>query len=196
MREQGYCEDEIVAFATHWVNGVEALQKPCNSPIYIYLFNQFVFKHEGFKIGLAQSKKNFEKAIAFIPKWVAYLTDMSVQYHNGYGEYDIFDLLISMHNAGYEKERIETVLSTFLDELERHIPHEARSLARELSNYAEKEPWLCDFLPVFARYQTEEDNETPKLSVDTPPSEFENAPFWDMGKDFMNVNFLDRFPVV
>ena len=177
MREQGYGENEINTFVARWVNGVEALQKPCNSPIYIYLFNQFVFKHEGFKIELAQSKKNFEKAIAFIPKWVAYLTDMSVQYHDGYGETDIFDLLIRMHHAGYEKEQIEPVLSTFLDELERHIPHEARSLARELSNYAEKEPWLYDFLPVFARYQTEEDDETPKLSVDTPPSEFEDAPF-------------------
>lgn len=39
MRGQGYGEDKIVTFATHWVNGVEALQKPCNSPIYIYLFD-------------------------------------------------------------------------------------------------------------------------------------------------------------
>ena len=164
MREQGYCEDEIVAFATHWVNGVEALQKPCNSPIYIYLFDWFVFKHENFKIDLAQSKKNFEKAIAFIPKWVAYLTDMSVQYHNGYGEYDIFDLLISMHNAGYEKEQMETVLSAFLEELERVIPREARHLARNLPHYAEKEPWLREYLPVFEMYIKIEEKEAKPIN--------------------------------
>ena len=166
MREQGYGENEINTFVARWVNGVEALQKPCNSPIYIYLFNQFVFKHEGFKIELAQSKKDFERAIGFIPVWLEYLTDMSVQYHDGYGERDIFNLLTCMHEAGYEKEQIETVLSAFLEELNRRIPHEARSLARELPHYAEKEPWLYDFLPVFARYQTEEDDETPKLSID------------------------------
>jgi len=177
MREQRYGENKINTFVAHWINGVEALQKTCNSPIYVYLFNQFVFKHENFKLDLIENKKSFEQALCYLPKWVEYLTDMSVQYHDGYSERDIFDLLISMHNAGYEKERIETVLSTFLDELERHIPREARHLARELPHYAEKESWLYDFLPVFARYQTEEDDETPKLSIDTPPSAFENTPF-------------------
>ena len=81
---------------------------------------------------------------------------MSVQYHNGYGETDIFDLLISMHHAGYEKEQIEIVLATFLEELERHIPREARHLARNLPHYAEKEPWLTELLPVFDPYITEE----------------------------------------
>lgn len=152
MREQGYGENEINTFVAHWINGVEALRKPCNSPIYVYLFNQFFFKRENFKIDLTQNKKDFERAIGFIPLWLEYLSDMSVQYHDGYSERDIFDLLISMHNAGYEKERIETVLFTFLDELERHIPHEVRSLTRELPHYAEKEPWLNEYLPVFERY--------------------------------------------
>ena len=159
MREQGYGENEINTFVARWVNGVEALQKPCNSPIYIYLFNQFVFKREGFKIELAQSKKDFERALNFIPKWIAYLTDMSVQYHNGYGEYDVFDLLISMHHAGYEKEQMETVLSTFLAELERHIPGEARNLARELPLYAENEPWLNDYISVFEQYTQSEEKQ-------------------------------------
>ena len=158
MREHGYSENEINTFVAHWINGVEALRKPCNSPIYVYLFNQFFFKRENFKIDLTQNKKDFERAIGFIPLWLEYLSDMSVQYHDGYSERDIFDLLISMYHAGYEKERIETVLFTFLDELERHIPHEARSLARELSNYAEKEPWLNEYLPVFERYVKTEEN--------------------------------------
>ena len=156
MREQGYGENEINTFVAHWINGVEALQKPCNSPIYIYLFNRFVFKRENFKIDLAQNKKNFERAIAFIPKWVAYLTDMSVQYHDGYCERDVFDLLINMHHGGYEKEQSEAVLSAFLEELDRLIPREARSLAASLPHYAEKEPWLTELLPVFDPYITEE----------------------------------------
>ena len=123
------------------------------------MFNQLFFKRENFKIDLTQNKKDFERAIAFIPKWVAHLTDMSVQYHNGYGEYDIFDLLISMHRAGYEKEQIETVLSTFLAELERHITGEARNLARELPHYASEEPWLNDYLSVFEQYTQSEEKQ-------------------------------------
>ena len=157
MSEQGYGENEINTFVARWVNGVEALQKPCNSPIYIYLFNQFVFKHENFKLDLIENKKSFEQALCYLPKWVEYLTDMSVQYHDGYGETDIFVLLISMHNAGYEKERIETVLATFLEELERHIPREARHLARNLPHYAEKEPWLTEYRPVFEQYSKVEE---------------------------------------
>ena len=147
MREQGYGENEINTFVAHWINGIEALQKPCNSPIYVYLFNQFFFKRENFKIDLTQNKKDFERAIGFIPLWLEYLTDMSVQYHDGYGERDIFNLLTCMHEAGYEKEQIETVLSAFLEELNRRIPHEARSLARELSNYAEKSRGFMIFFP-------------------------------------------------
>lgn len=178
MSEQGYGENEINTFVARWVNGVEALQKPCNSPIYVYLFNQFVFKHENFKLDLIENKKSFEQALCYLPKWVEYLTDMSVQYHDGYGEYDIFDLLISMHNAGYEKEQIETVLSTFLDELERHIPREARWLARNLPHYAEKEPWLKDFLPIFDKYSPPEDEKKPTPDFEKLPPKFgDDLPF-------------------
>ena len=159
MREQGYGENEINTFVAHWINGIEALQKPCNSPIYVYLFNRFVFKHENFKLDLIENKKSFEQALCYLPKWVEYLTDMSVQYHDGYGETEIFDLLISMHNAGYEKEQIETVLSAFLKEFAAVSPCEVNSLQRNLSYYAEKEPWLNEYLPVFALYieaETEE----------------------------------------
>ena len=159
MREQGYGEDEIITFVTYWVNRVEETQQPCNSLIYVYLFNQFVFKHENFKIELVDNKKDFEHALSFIFKWREDLTDMSVQYHNGYCERDIFDLLIRMHDAGYEKEQIETVLSTFLEELERHIPGEARHLARNLPHYAEKEPWLTEYRPVFELYIEAEEKE-------------------------------------
>ena len=145
-------EDEINLFVMHWVNAVEDTHQPCNSPMYVSLLSQFVFKHENFKIDLIENKKSFEQALCYLPKWVEYLTDMSVQYHNGYGEYDIFDLLISMHNAGYEKEQMETVLSAFLEELERVMPREARHLARNLPHYAEKEPWLNEYLPVFEQY--------------------------------------------
>lgn len=155
MREQGYGENEINTFVAHWVNGVEALQKPCNSPMYIYLFNRFFFKHKNFKIDLIENNKDFERAIGFIPLWLAYLTDMSVQYHDGYGERDIFDLLICMHNEGYEKEQIETVLSAFLRELYRVLPYEVCSLENELLHYAEKEPWLMECRSQFDPYKTE-----------------------------------------
>ena len=126
---------------------------------------------------LGEDKKSFAAALAFIPRWIEFLTDDSMMYYKGYSMSYIFDIMSRMYHAGYEKEQIETVLSTFLEELERHIPGEARWLARNLPHYAEKEPWLYDFLPIFARYQTEEEDEKPKLSIDTPPSEFENAPF-------------------
>jgi hypothetical protein len=154
MREQGYAEADVNTFALRWVNGVEALHKPCNSPIYSYLFNWFFFKHKEFKIELVQNKKDFERALAFVPLWVAYLTDMSVQYHNGYSERDIFDLLLRMHEFGYEKERIESLLSAFLTELAAASPEEVNGLQGELSYYAEKEPWLYELLPVFDRYKT------------------------------------------
>ena len=159
MREQGYGENEINTFVAHWINGVEALQKPCNSPIYIYLFNQFVFKHENFKLDLIENKKSFGQALCYLPKWVEYLTDMSVQYHDGYSERDIFDLLISMHNAGYEKEQIEKLLSAFLKELAAVSPCEVNSLQRNLSYYAEKEPWLNDYLSVFEQYTQREEKQ-------------------------------------
>lgn len=152
MRKYGYSEEEINVFAMRWVNTVDALGKPCNSPIYVYLFNQFVFKHENFKLDLIENKKSFEQALCYLPKWVEYLTDMSVQYHDGYSERDIFDLLISMHNAGYEKEQIEKLLSAFLKELAAFSPCEVNSLQRNLSYYAEKEPWLNEYLPVFELY--------------------------------------------
>ena len=169
MREQGYGENEINTFVAHWINGVEALRKPCNSPIYIYLFNQFVFKHENFKLDLIENKKSFGQALCYLPKWVEYLTDMSVQYHDGYSERNIFDLLISMHNAGYEKEQIEIVLATFLEELERHIPREARFLVRELSHYAEKEPWLNECLPIFDKYCPPEDEKKSMPDIEKIP---------------------------
>ena len=103
---------------------------------------------------------------------------MSVQYHDGYSERDIFDLLISMHNAGYEKEQIETVLSTFLDELERHIPREARHLARNLPHYAEKEPWLNECLPIFDKYCPPEDEKKPTPDFEKLPPKFgDGLPF-------------------
>ena len=159
MRKYGYSEEEINVFAMRWVNTVDALGKPCNSPIYVYLFNQFVFKHEDFKLDLIENKKSFEQALCYLPKWVEYLTDMSVQYHDGYSERDIFDLLISMHNVGYEKEQIEKLLSAFLKELAAVSPCEVNSLQRNLPYYAEKEPWLKEYLPVFELYieaETEE----------------------------------------
>ena len=71
----------------------------------------------------------------------------------------IFDIMSRMYHAGYEKEQMETVLSAFLEELERVMPREARHLARNLPHYAEKEPWLNEYLPVFELYieaETEE----------------------------------------
>ena len=178
MRKYGYSEEEINVLAMRWVNTVDALGKPCNSPIYVYLFNQFVFKHENFKLDLIENKKSFEQALCYLPKWVEYLTDMSVQYHDGYSERDVFDLLISMHNAGYEKEQMETVLSTFLDELERHIPREARHLARNLPHYAEKEPWLNECLPIFDKYIPPEDEKTPTPNFEKIPPKFgDGLPF-------------------
>ena len=178
MRKYGYSEEEINVFAMRWVNTVDALVKPCNSPIYVYLFNQFVFKHENFKLDLIENKKSFEQALCYLPKWVEYLTDMSVQYHNGYGEYDIFDLLIGMHNEGYEKEQIEIVLATFLDELERHIPREARHLARNLPHYAEKEPWLNECLPIFDKYCLPEDEKKSMPDIEKiPPKVGDDLPF-------------------
>ena len=73
----------------------------------------------------------------------------------------IFDIMSRMYHAGYGKEQIETVLSTFLEELERHIPGEARHLARNLPHYAEKEPWLNEYLPIFDKYITPEDEKKP-----------------------------------
>ena len=157
MREQGYGENEINTFVAHWINGVEALQKPCNSPIYVYLFNQFVFKHENFKLDLIENKKSFEQALCYLPKWVEYLTDMSVQYHDGYSESDIFDLLIDMKGAGYEKEEIEKLLSAFLGELAAFSPYEVNGLERNLSCYEGKEPWLTEYRPVFEQYSKVEE---------------------------------------
>ena len=157
MRKYGYSEKEINVFTMRWVNTVDALGKPCNSPIYVYLFNQFVFKHENFKLDLIENKKSFEQALCYLPKWVEYLTDMSVQYHDGYGERDIFDLLISMHNAGYEKEQIEKLLSAFLGELAAVSPCEVNSLQRNLPYYAEKELWLTEYRPVFEQYSKVEE---------------------------------------
>ena len=164
MREQGYGEDKVSTFVMRWVNGVEALQKPCNSPIYVYLFNRFVFKHEDFKLDLIENKKSFERAIGYVPKWREYLTDMSVQYHDGYGERDIFDLLIRMREAGYEKEQIETILSAFLEELHRVPAYEARSLGDDLPYYAQKEPWLNEYLPVFEMYIKIEEKEAKPIN--------------------------------
>ncbi len=154
MREHGFGEKCVNTFVTQWVNGVETLQKPCNSPIYMYLFNRFFFKHENFKIELTQNKKDFESALSFIPKWIEYLTDISVQYHNGYGEYDVFDLIICMNKEGYEKARIEKLLDTFLAELNRVLPYEVSCLERNLLWYAEKEPWLNEYLAVFDSYNS------------------------------------------
>ena len=164
MREQGYGEDKVSTFVMRWVNGVEALQKPCNSPIYVYLFNRFVFKHEDFKLDLIENKKSFERAIGYVPKWREYLTDMSVQYHDGYGERDIFDLLTRMHEAGYEKEQIEKLLSSFLEELASVSSYEVHSLKRDLANYAPKKPWLREYLPVFEMYIKIEEKEAKPIN--------------------------------
>ena len=159
MREHSYSEDDIRTFVTYWVNAEIASRHPCNSPMYVYLFGQFVFKQEGMTIDIGEGKKSFAAALAFIPRWIEFLTDDSMMYYKGYSMSYIFDIMSRMYHAGYEKEQIETVLSTFLEELERHIPGEARSLARELPHYAEKEPWLKEYLPVFELYieaETEE----------------------------------------
>jgi hypothetical protein len=123
------------------------------------LFNQFVFKHENFKLDLIENKKSFEQALCYLPKWVEYLTDMSVQYHDGYSERDIFDLLISMYHAGYEKEQTQKLLSAFLKELAAVSPCEVNSLQRNLPYYAEKEPWLNDYLSVFEQYTQSEEKQ-------------------------------------
>ena len=157
MRKYGYSEEEINVLAMRWVNTVDALGKPCNSPIYVYLFNQFVFKHENFKLDLIENKKSFEQALCYLPKWVEYLTDMSVQYHDGYGETDIFDLLIDMKGAGYEKEEIEKLLSAFLGELAAFSPYEVNGLERNLSCYEGNEPWLTEYRPVFEQYSKVEE---------------------------------------
>lgn len=155
MREHGYDEDKIITFVTHWVHGVEALKKPCNSPIFVYLFNQFVFKRENFKFDLIENKKSFEKALAFVPKWIEYLTDMSVQYHDGYNESDIFDLLINMHGAGYEREKIERFFSKFVDGLASINPYTINALRHDISFYFEKESWMNDYLFHILEHYTE-----------------------------------------
>ena len=175
MRKYGYSEEEINVFAMRWVNTVDALGKPCNSPIYVYLFNQFVFKQENFKLDLIENKKSFEQTLCYLSKWVEYLTDMSVQYHDGYSERDIFDLLIRMHNAGYEKEQTEKLLSAFLKELAAVSPCEVNSLQRNLSYYAEKEPWLKEYLSVFEQYTADgevvEEWEPPKPQFSFTPTD-------------------------
>ena len=108
---------------------------------------------------IGEDKKSFAAALAFIPRWIAFLTDDSMMYYKGYSMSYIFDIMSRMYHAGYEKEQIETVLSTFLEELERHIPGEARHLARNLPHYAEKEPWLNDYLSVFEQYTQSEEKQ-------------------------------------
>ncbi|MBQ8287335.1 MAG: hypothetical protein IJX76_01010 [Clostridia bacterium] len=149
MREHAYGEDDVCIFVTHWMNAAIASGHPYNSPMYVYLLGQFVFRQEGMTMDIGEDKKSFAAALAFIPRWIEFLTDDSMMYHKGYSVSDIFDLLARMREAGYEKEQSEELLSAFLEELASVSSYEVHSLKRDLANYAQKEPWLREYLPVF-----------------------------------------------
>ncbi len=159
MREHAYGEDDVRTFVTHWMNAAIASGHPCNSPMYVYLLGHFVFRQEEMTMDIGEDKKNFAAALAFIPKWIEFLTDQGMMYYKGYGASDIFELLFRMHKVGYEKEQLEAILSAFLEELASIDPYEVRCLKRNLPFYAQKEPWLNEYIPVFEMYIKLEEKE-------------------------------------
>jgi hypothetical protein len=153
MNGNGYGEDEVNIFVLRWTDVALKSKKPFYSKMYTLLMNQFVFKHGSFKITLIENRKNFNEALSSVASWVEYLTDMSVQYHNGYGERDVFDLIIDMREVGYENGQMKKLLGKFLEELARLNTSMVSHVKCDLDIYAEKEPWLKDFLPLFEPFK-------------------------------------------
>ena len=152
MRKRGYTEDEINTFVTRWVNAAIASGHPCNSTMNAYLLGQFIFKHEDVRIDLTENVKSFEHALEYIPMWLEFLCDQSIQYHYGYSPTDIIDLVIRMHENEYSDMEIELLLSKFVEALSNISPYEVQDVKRNLLTHAEKQPWLNKYLPLYDQY--------------------------------------------
>ena len=149
MREHSYSEDNVRTFVMRWINAAIANGHPCNSPMYAYLFNQFIFKHEDMKIDLTENIKSFERALEFIPTWLEFLTNESIP---GYSPRDIIELVIRMHEAGYSDTEIELLLLKFLEALCNISPSDVQDVKINILIDAETKPWLNRYLPVFDPY--------------------------------------------
>ena len=153
MRERGYGEDNVSKFVMSWINAAIASGRPCNSPMYAYLFGKFIFKHEDMEFELPEDVKSFERAIEFIPTWLAFLTNESIQYCKDYNPSNIIELLIRMYEAGYSETEIELLLSKYLDALCDLAPGcIVEDVKDNLLTEAKKNPWLNKYLPLLDQY--------------------------------------------
>ena len=123
MRKHDFSKEQVSRFASEWMNAMEKTDNVCYMRMYAYLFDEFA--HETFlpennynlvyDITPLFGLKNFERALAFVPKWMEYLND-DVQYFFGHTpESCVPEVIEKMHEYGYTDTEIEKFSASVVD---------------------------------------------------------------------------------
>ena len=116
MRKHGFSEAQINYFATEWINAVEMAGSDSYMRMFAYLFGEIFqvnsSEERPFKGKIALSnKKDFEKAVSYIPSWMAFLNDFETRFAYGYSpDSAVLTVLKKMCDSRYEAEIIEKFL--------------------------------------------------------------------------------------
>ena len=124
MREHDFSKEQISRFVSEWMRAMEQTDNTCYMRMHAYLFDEFAhatYLPENnynlvYDITPLNGLKNFERALAYIPKWVEYMNSQE-QYGCGHTpDTCVLEVLEKMRETGYGEEEINTFWTRVLAE--------------------------------------------------------------------------------
>ena len=119
MRKHDFPEERISRFATEWLRAMEQTGNVCYMRMFAYLFGEFAHtnypKEDHFEprrdVIALMDIKNLEKALDYVPAWMAFLNDGGVQYDFGYDPQNaVWTVFKQMLHTGYAPHEAEAFL--------------------------------------------------------------------------------------
>ena len=112
---------------------------------------------------MTEDVRSFECALRFVPTWLAFLNNVSIQYYKGYDLSDIIRLMIRMRENGYGESEIGQMLSGCLESLCEYYAPDCivGQVKDDLLAEAENNPWLKGYLPLFHKYINLSEDKSP-----------------------------------